>query len=246
LQDTGLERDFGFIPSFTNTCTGKPTLDFAALNVFFRTGMFLEGATPFREIRRNLPAPVMVPHTDISRDAAIDGYIELFRQAVKRRASRPSAIGLSGGADSRHILLELHRQQNVPEYAMTAAIYGRSEEVEISRRVAEAVGCRHVIVTPDPKSAVRDELEANLATSFMYPGYGWLMEIGRRRDDLPYWDGIAGDVMSAGLFLEPWNLQLYEQGRLDEFADRFVIRAPVPFFRDQSLSSPCFLARTPW
>jgi len=50
-----------------------------------------------------------------------------------------------------------------------------------------------------------------------------------------WWDGIAGDVLSAGLFVQDWSLRLFEEDRLDELADRLVLPGPVLFFRDQAL-----------
>ena len=112
----GVEEEFGFIPRFTsgqmNTTWACLTvvlqtlksfsLDFPALNVFFRVGMFLNGRTAFREIRRVNPEPIFVPATTLSRDAVIDAYIDLFRQSIRRRTPPHSALALSGGCDSRH------------------------------------------------------------------------------------------------------------------------------------------------
>ena len=77
----GVEDEFGFIPAFRNVATGvcyprlceavekagAVTVDFAALNVFFRLGMFLNAKTPFREIRRCNPEPVFpVPAREVT------------------------------------------------------------------------------------------------------------------------------------------------------------------------------------
>jgi asparagine synthase (glutamine-hydrolysing) len=245
----GVEREFGFIPRFAVVGTNvihdrllgaigaaqSVSLDFPALNVFFRTGMFLDGATPFREIRRLVPPPVLVPPARISRESAIEAYIDLFRQAVRRRAPPASALALSGGCDSRHILLELHRQKRLPRYALTVIMPGRRSEVRIAQHLAGRIGLQHVVRVPEPGRAVADELWKNEACGFMSLEHGWFANVGRERDSLPWWDGIAGDVLSAGLCLEEWNLELFRNNRLDELADRLVSDRPVPYFRDQSM-----------
>jgi asparagine synthase (glutamine-hydrolysing) len=243
----GVEHDFGFVPRFESGITGKTydslldaaadnavlSLDFQALGVFLRTGYFLANTTPFREIRRVGPAPTIVEPVARTRKAAIEEYIVLFRQAVRRRADRQTALALSGGADSRHILLELHAQRALPDYALTVAVPGRKREVEIAASLAERTGARHIVVTPDPRHAVEDELWKNPACDFLALDHGWFASTARSRDDLPWWDGIAGDVLSAGHFLYEWNSALFAAGRLDELADRLVPDRPVPYYYDQ-------------
>jgi asparagine synthetase B (glutamine-hydrolysing) len=170
----------------------------------------------------------------LERPAVIEGYIDLFRQAVSRLAHGQSAIALSGGCDSRHILLELHRQKKLPDYAMTVAIPGRPTEPEIAAELARRVGIQHVVVHPRLADCVADEIWKNEVTNFTTVSHGWFACVGRNRDERDWWDGIAGDVLSAGLFLERWNLQLFRDNRLDELADRLVEKGNVPYFRDQS------------
>lgn len=245
----GVEDEFGFIPAFRNVATGvcyprlceavekagAVTVDFAALNVFFRLGMFLNAKTPFREIRRCNPEPVFVPPAAISREAALEAYIELFRQAVRRRAAANSTVALSGGCDSRHILLELHSQKRLPGCAVTVAIPGRPSEVCIAQELAARTGVKHRIHRPRPSRAVEDEAWKNKACDFMSLQHGWFAGVARERDEGPWWDGIGGDVLSAGLFLGEWNLKLFQENRLDELAERLTGKDPVPYFRDQAL-----------
>jgi hypothetical protein len=245
----GAEEDFGFVARFTSgnmettyarltevlRLPKSFTLDFPALNVFFRLGMFLNGKTAFREIRRVNPKPVFVPTTALSRDAVIDAYIDLFRQSIRRRTPPHSALALSGGCDSRHILLEMHSQRHLPDYALTVAIDGRPSEPEIASELARRTGVKHIVSRLRPSTCVKDELYKNQACDFTTLEHGWFAGTAGERDSLPWWDGIAGDVLSAGLFLEDWSLRLFEEDRLDELADRLVSSHRVPFFRDQAL-----------
>src|SRR5215211_6989478 len=104
-------------------------LNFAALAVFLRLGFFLGDATPWTDrkatpppglneaARKSLwdpPKPIAPVHGR-TRSELVDTYIDLFRQAVARMLpGEPFALPLSGGADSRHILLELIRQGRPP------------------------------------------------------------------------------------------------------------------------------------
>ena len=244
--DWGVEREFGFVPTFlyrdrvveagtlasTLREAGPLTLDHQALNLFLRTDLFFNGGTPFREVRRVSPPPVIVPTTEMSREQAIDGYIELFRQAVSRRITPDAVVALSGGRDSRHILLELCRQGVPPAYAITIALR-TSTDLDVARQVAQAVGVEHRAVWQN-RSIAGARFTVH-ATDFMSMQHAWFSDVARTRDHRAWWDGIAGDVLSAGLFVEDWNVALFEAGRLDELADRLVRPGKVAYFRDQSL-----------
>jgi hypothetical protein len=242
----GVEHDFGFVPRFqfrgetigaghlvaTVARNGGVSLDFDALNVFLRADVFLDGATPFTEVRRFSPPPTIVAPVEMTREQAMDGYVDLFRQAVARRATSRSVLPLSGGRDSRHILFELNAQGRLPSHAVTIALE-TSTDVDIARDVARAVGIRHDIARPNRSLAgARYTIGA---TDLMSQEHAWFADVARARDEQAWWDGIAGDVLSAGLFLEDWNVRLFQAGGLDELAERLVRPGPVAYFRDQSL-----------
>src|SRR5262249_18990611 len=127
-------------------------LDEAGLAAFLRLGFFLGEDTPFLAIRALPPSAILewrngelavsgditiTKHDRLSRDAAIDGYISLFRAAIRRRQpSKPNvAVTLSGGRDSRHILLELCEQGLRPDFCLTARSFPgptESDEVEVA------------------------------------------------------------------------------------------------------------------
>lgn len=197
-------------------------LDIEALSVFFRLGFFVGDDTPFTaikvvppdalfewqdgklECRGRYPAPVR--SSDLSRDEAIDRYIDLFAKAMVKRApaSDDFAIPLSGGRDSRHILLELHRMGLNPRACVTAMDNppDPNEDPRVAAILCKALGFRHVIVDQQ-LSIFAAQLRKNVETHFCASAHGWYLALAdflNGRTSCTY-DGIAGDVLSQSKFL---------------------------------------------
>jgi hypothetical protein len=114
-------------------------LDPDALAVFFRVGFFIGEATPFNGVRVlppagrltwSLGAPALVsggithpPAVPMSRADAAATYGGLFRIAIERRRGVGDrvVVPLSGGRDSRHILLALHAAGERPSLLVTVS-----------------------------------------------------------------------------------------------------------------------------
>ena len=106
------------------------TLDTAALAVFYRLGFFIAEDTPFEQIRILPPGSRLIwqqgnmhlergsietpaPANEVrSFDEAVEQYAYLFEQAIARRPPPADefTLPISGGRDSRHILLALLKQ----------------------------------------------------------------------------------------------------------------------------------------
>jgi asparagine synthase (glutamine-hydrolysing) len=218
---------------------GIPTdLDEAALAVFIRLGFFVGEDTPFRAIRALPPdatfewrhgqlhvkgAPTLPRAQHFSRDAAIAGYIELFREAVFRQRVPDDdfAVPLSGGRDSRHILLELCRTGHRPRFAVTMRHFPplSDEDATVAGQVAAALGVPHVVIAQNESRAAA-EIIKNRITGFCTDEHAWMLPIaeylqGRVRY---VWDGIGGDVLSAGLFQNAERVALAAEGRFEDLA----------------------------
>jgi hypothetical protein len=202
---------------------GAPVeLDAEALAVFFRLGFFVGDDTPFAAIRAVPPNaafiwkrdqfecrgryPDIPPASPISRDDAIDAYIDLFARAMAKRQPVPETCGIpvSGGRDSRHILLELQRTGRVPSVCVSALDHppDPNEDPRIAATLCEALRFRHVIVEQQ-LSPFRAELRKNMETSFCARTHGWYLAVAdfmNGRFGCTY-DGIAGDVLSQSKFL---------------------------------------------
>jgi asparagine synthetase B (glutamine-hydrolysing) len=130
---------------------------------------------------------------------------------------------LSGGLDSRHIVLELVRQGLRPDFVVTVGppTGGIGREVAAAAAVADAFGLRHVVVRSRQRR-LSDEEEKNVVTSFCTDSHTWILAL---RDVMlaegvkSSYDGIGGDVLSNGVFLESERHELFMAGRHHELAD---------------------------
>ncbi len=211
---------------------GAPTdFDEAGLAVFLRLGHFLGDDTPFKAIRLLPPdasfewrdgrlevsgkVPSIKPQ-QLKRDEVIDTYILLFRRAIERRLpDGPCAVPISGGRDSRHILLELCASGHPPDVCTTVRHYPpRSDsDAEVASMLAAALEVKHVVLEQSD-SRLRAEVRKNLLTHFCSLEHGWVMVMAdylRGKANTVY-DGVAGDVLSAGHFLDERRLAFYEAG----------------------------------
>jgi asparagine synthase (glutamine-hydrolysing) len=214
-------------------------LDHAALAVFLRLGFFVGDDTPFRHIRALPPAATLSWNGKLQlasqgraapcaqpmrRDAAIGAYIDLFRQAIARRAPHGSQwiMPLSGGRDSRHILFELLRQRHRPAQCLTTEHFAPrgGEDVRIAGLLARELGLRHVVL-PQPSCRFEAERRKNLLTGFCSDEHAWYLVAMDylARQKLPLYDGIGGDVLSAGLFVSPRSLALFSSSDPHVIAD---------------------------
>lgn len=198
-------------------CELKP--DRRALAVFHRLGLFINDDTPFEGIKVLPPggkltwqggkvtidAPDLRFKTnEISRDAAVDGFIELFRDSMARTLDAwdgPIVLPLSGGRDSRHILLEMVRQGRRPDACITFHHGGASwnAEVKAARAICEAVGVRHDVLGY-PRSRPTDSLRTVALTQLCADEHAQMMPLHEYLLDrrAASYDGIAGDVLTEG------------------------------------------------
>jgi hypothetical protein len=202
-------------------------LDYEAINCFLRSGFYLRDRTPFKQVRREWSRPPLMRPSQLSRTQALDEYVHLFRHAIGRMARADAVIGLSGGADSRHILLELVALGHPPDLALTIDLPGM-DDAAVAQRLTTRLGVRHELLAPT--DAASDETRKCALVDFRSLQHRWFMAVADRIDRPAWWDGIGGDVLSAGLFLEAWNLALMEDGRFEALAERLVSPGDVCWF----------------
>jgi asparagine synthase (glutamine-hydrolysing) len=210
-------------------------IDREAIAVFLHLGFYIGDQTPFLHIKVVPPNRSFtwdgtlhveeVRHVGaqltISRTEAIETYAQMFRTAIAKRLPRSSdfALPLSGGRDSRHILFALCEAGCRPGYCITANRYGMdNSDIEIARLLTQSFGLKHIVVGQLPQ--FETERRKNIATSFCSDEHAWLVpaaEFLSASVDTIY-DGIAGDVLSAGYFETRPRLDLYRAGRFRELA----------------------------
>ena len=192
-------------------------LDTRALGVFFRLGLFINDDTAFRHIRSLPPGGRLTwsrgrltvtggvpPPTirQISQDEAVDGFIALTRASIRRILDDwPGEIvlPLSGGRDSRHILLELIHLGRAPKACVT--FYhgggGPSAEALAARAICDRVGVPHVGLGAR-RSRAADILRTVVLTGLCADEHYQMMPLhdhlaGQQAAAL---DGIGGDILS--------------------------------------------------
>jgi len=222
---------------------GAPTaLDDDAIAVFLRLGYYLGATTPFVAIRA-LPAgghleaeglslqvkvesdPRARPVRGVSVEAAADLYGPMFQAVIDRMVPalpERTVVPLSGGRDSRHIILAMHRAGYRPWRAPSVEMGPplRSDDPEIARMIAARVGVTFEHLPPI-RSVAGAEAAKNVLTSLTAEMHGWIMP-------LRYWmeghapqarfDGIAGDVLSQFQGKNRFKLDWMMEGRFEELA----------------------------
>jgi asparagine synthase (glutamine-hydrolysing) len=247
------DDEFCVSPSiFKLLCEGAPrTLDWAALAVFLRAGYYIGDDTCFEAIRTLRP-DARLEWTDghlhvsggyhfampqrVSRESAIEGYVLLFRAAMDRRLPEHDdfAVPLSGGRDSRHILLELCERKRPPRYCISGRRYppATGEDERIAAIVAGALGVKHVVVEP-PNREVSALMATNVITNMTAWRRAWKLSIAEyeRSTVRASYDGIGGDVLSGGSSLDQRRVELIDAERLQEYC-RYELRVAHGVLQD--------------
>ncbi len=192
---------------------GLTSLNWPAIVTCLATGQFLGSDTPLEgvhvlPIRSSLTwqdrklevktAPLDIDRSSLDFEAASSRYISEVRDAVYRNLPEGSgALALSGGRDSRHILLELLRQYRPPEKIVTSGHYLTSSMADTS--VATALGKRAGLavrqVRPIP-DRIRAEVQKNLLVESMTLSHSWALPlINAMSTSTARFDGMNAGVL---------------------------------------------------
>lgn len=209
----------------------QPRLDRQALSVFLYTGLYLEDATYLEDVTA-IPeggqvtwAPgegAKVSSRPMSPGASTAEEVELAREygrlwshAVKTLPSAPVSIPLSGGRDSRWLLLEWLSLGRPVAQAVTAEYFPArfSNDVELATRLAQTVDIDHVVL-PQNRRLVDAELVKNSLSSFAFLESSWQIVLAEQIDSAatPVLDGLVNDVLARGTF---WGLEAHQSAAID-------------------------------
>ncbi|MEU0666627.1 asparagine synthase-related protein [Streptomyces lavendulocolor] len=222
---------------------GPAEPDHDALAVFLRLGFFLAEDTPFAGVRALPPAATLtwsagrlglasgrMPPAGpaaTTRRAAVDGFVELFRDAVARRLpDEPYVLPLSGGRDSRHILLELHRQGAPPRLCVSGAKFppDPGADAKVAAVLAARLGVEHRVLRRR-RSQFRAEVAANPAQSMCTVEGAWALPVLaylRARTRVSF-DGIGGGELAQNPSMELIRANPFDPDDLPGVADRMLL-----------------------
>jgi hypothetical protein len=220
-------------------------LDDAAIAVFLRMGSFIGENTPFSKIKALPPGTKLQfdkngfrmensaiacgKNATNSLDDAQDVYGELFKKSVSKFReifSNKIGIPLSGGRDSRHILFELIASGLNPYSCITMKHQPPkpNEDAEIAKELCSFLDLKHIVLKQD-LSLLKMEKEKNILTNFCSIEHSWILPLSRYLFEENYsaiFDGIGGDVLSAGLFLTEYRLNLYIKEKFEDLANEIL------------------------
>lgn len=234
-------------PSVSNILRLVPKIEFDdnSFSVLLRQGWLIENDTAFKGIRALSPNSVLTWHmgklsietkkipmpkiSEIKRDEAIEIYARLFQNAIEKNLPDEDdkiALPLSGGRDSRHILFALNKAGRKPDVCLTAVHPPPrpNEDARIASLLCEALNIKHQLIE-QPDSRFRVERKKNELTGFTVTEHGWFLALADyvNKNYNVIYDGIAGDVLSAGLFLDKELLELFREENFKELANKILL-----------------------
>lgn len=217
-----------------------PTLDAYALNVFLHLGFFIDNATPFAGLRVlgsgerlrydsdglsiSLPTPEPPPEPLTDREEALNEYIRIVEGAVERclnQVGAPEAMLLSGGRDSRLILMMLHKLGATPKVCVSTGGAGEPglTDANVAAMLCDRLRIEHHLVVPMGSTTDWWRI-SHRATHLCSDEHAWLAPAYAHLATLTSvnYDGIAGDVLGGGLFLTDSLVELSQARRWDDAA----------------------------
>ena len=221
---------------------GDVEFDDNAFSVFLRFGYLIAEDTLFKSIRAVPAGSTLTWHRGhlkiestgiinkkpltIARAEAVETYAGLFQSAVERTLppNDDFFVPLSGGRDSRHILFAVCKANRKPTCLTLIHPPPRpNEDARIARQICETLKLEHALLD-QPHSRFESEIRKNERSGFCATEHGWFLPLGDFVEErrLPVYDGIAGDVLTGGMFLTEERLRLYKQERLEELADKIL------------------------
>lgn len=212
-------------------------LDMEALSAFLAVGYYFGSDTPFRNIRALPPATTMIwrqgiltltsrpsraQRVEMSRSEAIDGAVELVRSAVGRSIPDTDeyVMPISGGRDSRHLMLELIRRGHPPSLGVTAHHHALDwgGDPPFAARLCAELGVAHKVVSPG--ALVPEEWRKNQMTSYCADEHAWYLPVA---DELSgntshSYDGLNGSTSLSRNYYPARAQKLSRAGKWDELA----------------------------
>ncbi len=165
-------------------------------------------------------------HT-LSRGAAVATYGGLFEDAVRKLTQGEDAltVPLSGGRDSRHILLACRALKKDIRAVTFRNFPPTGRDVAIAAEVCRAIGCAHEVIENTEYDFLPSLVKTLPAVHFETIHHGWIWALVRylKEKPRPFLDGLAGDVLSNALFFSARDNHLIRDGRGEELARELAL-----------------------
>ena len=217
-------------------------LDPIALGFFCRAGFLTGDRTLFEQIKRVPPGARMtwkdgLLQTDStlfkqsespkSIKEAVDGWIDRFQTALKRRLPEglDFDLPLSGGRDSRMMLLGLHRHGYQPRRVLSLGSRASesSSDLGIASHLARRVGVPFQALSQHEVDWPATEHARHVACGFEALEHVWLMPLWRELlDGGAFWyDGLGVGSLTRNSASSPLMTDLFRRGEISEWANLF-------------------------
>lgn len=224
---------------------GLSRLDDEAIACYLRLGHYLGDDTAFAEIRRMPPdstlswrdgrvrletRQVQAPRgLKIGWSEAVIEYGRRFADAIARicqMSDLPRISLISGGQDSRHILVAMIEAGFAPQSCLTQVPQQRGDEddAKIAARLCQSLGLDNEQVPAAPVS-IHAEARKNLQLGMDSTYHAWLLPLATRLDAMPrglVFDGLGGDTLSASRFLTDDWITAFREERLRDAAGAYI------------------------
>lgn len=220
-------------------------IDLFEVYAFWKLGFYLGSATPFVGVQRlrlgemivwergtltrSLPPKCLAAYVGTRQHAIVEAQ-ELFAQAIRKRihSHLRLIVPLSGGRDSRHILLELSRQRTRGLQAVTVRyLHDYPEEIRLGSLVANATSVPHIVLTVDHRQYFRHLAEQMSINNLETNLHDWMRPLTEKFSGRSYFlfDGIGGDALlnSAYAHVLPAGMSgSVLSGDIERMADTFA------------------------
>ena len=234
-------------PQEVASSLGHCRFDSRAIGFFARSGFMLGDSTLYEGVRRasanstlqwsagvlHVTSGEVGPATDQPRsvEEALDGWIERFRVAMKRRVPTDDSIvmPLSAGRDSRMMLLELNRLDSIPRELVTIGSRA-NDDVRIARLIADRMNIPFRLISPTRLGWVDIEKHRHELCGFEAIEHSWLIPLWQdlSRNGSGWFDGLGCGAVIRNSVNDEFALDLLRSKRDSDWARLFFTRTAAP------------------
>ena len=226
---------------------GHCSFDARAVGFFARSGFMLGDSTLYEGVRRapanstlQWSAGVLrttsneveaVPDQPRSVEEALDGWIDRFRVAMKRRVpeSDSTVMPLSAGRDSRMMLLELNQLGSIPRELVTIGSRA-NDDVRIARLIADRMNIPFRLIKPTPLGWMDIEKHRHEMCGFEAIEHSWLVPLWQdlSRGGSGWFDGLGCGSVLRNSVNDEFALDLLRSEHDSDWARLFFSRTAGP------------------